>query len=133
MTFEVTFIVLAILGIADAGYLVWQHARHKSLVCPLDHDCSVVTESKYAKIFGFRNEILGLIFYTTALVGIFVAIGVPALASLIKTLLVFGTLFGFLFSIFLTYVSFFKIRDYCFYCLISFGINTLLFLNSLAL
>jgi len=133
MIFDVTFIVLTILGIADAGYLVWQHAWHNPLVCPLDHDCSVVTESKWAKVFGIRNEVFGFTFYLFALAGIISVIFLPSLAPLVKTFLVFGTLAGLTFSVFLTYISFFKIKDYCFYCLISFGINILLFLNSLVL
>src|SRR3972149_1960111 len=133
MIFDVTFIVLTILGITDAGYLAYEHLRRKPLVCPLDHDCSVVTESKWSKIFGVRNEVLGLIFYILAFVGVLILIFLPALSPLIKMVLMLGTFAGFLFSIFLTGISLFVIKDYCFYCLLSFGIILLLFLNSLVL
>ena len=64
-----SFITIALAGIVDAGYLVWKHYSNKSepLVCPLDHDCSKVTESKWSTIFLVRNEVLGLLFYVVML------------------------------------------------------------------
>ena len=133
MVFSATFFVLTILGIADAGYLVYKHLTHNPLVCPLDHDCSVVTESKWSKVFGVRNEFLGLGFYILAFLGILSVVLLPNFAPIVKTLLITGSFGGFLFSVFLTSISFFVIKDYCFYCLVSFGISLLLFLNSLVI
>jgi len=101
MPFIATFIVLTISGVLDAGYLVYQHRRKKPLVCPLNHDCSVVTESKWSYIFYFRNETLGLLFYLSLLSGILGIIFFPAYASILYLLILLATTLGLLFSIFL--------------------------------
>ena len=145
--FIATFIVLCFLGILDSGYLVWKHRKnsHTPLVCPLDHDCSKVTESKWSRILGIRNELLGMIFYFT--VGMLLLFRVFEVSSVtpflygvidfllyqFAPLLILLTAGGTLFSLFLLYIQVRIIKDYCFYCLISALINVLLFLNSLAL
>lgn len=132
--FIASFITLAIAGIADAGYLVWKHYSHKAepLVCPLDHDCSKVTESKWSSMFWVRNEVLGLLFYVSMLVAGLIAFYMPtfSLFSLSLSLLIkiaAGT--GLIFSLFLIWVQLYKIKDYCFYCMLSALITLLLFVN----
>ena len=121
------------MGIIDSGYLVWQHYRKKPLVCPLDHKCDVVTESKWSHIFVVRNEVLGLLFYISLLAGILLFIFVPEPRMLISLLLLFATAGGVLFSLFLISLQIFVIKDYCFYCIISAIISLLLFLNTLGI
>ncbi|MBI2582346.1 vitamin K epoxide reductase family protein [Candidatus Woesearchaeota archaeon] len=127
-----SFITLALAGIVDAGYLVWKHYSHKSepLVCPLDHDCSKVTESKWSTIFLVRNEVLGLLFYVAMLVSGLAVFFMPEF-SWLKLLIKFAVGGGLLFSLFLIWVQIYKIKDYCFYCMISALITLLLFVNSL--
>ncbi len=134
-TFVTTFIVLCFLGILDSGYLVWKHRKnsHTPLVCPLDHDCSKVTESKWSHIFGVRNEILGVLFYAVLLVTVIAKVSNWPFswdAGLFDMLLVGATALGTLFSLFLLYVQFKIIKDYCFYCLLSTLITLLLLVNS---
>lgn len=134
MQWIATFIVLSVLGIIDAGYLVWKHRQHQPLACPLNHDCSHVTESKWAKIFGVRNDILGLLFYVGMLGGAVALLFVPvALAATLAWYMFLATAGGLLFSIALMIIQFAIIKDYCFYCLISAGLTIFLFVNSLAL
>ena len=128
--FTVTFIALSIGGILNSGYLVYEHYKKRPLVCPLDHDCSVVTESKWSNVFGVRNEILGLLFYVGIFGAIVFSLFSPNLISTIHFLLIIGTGTGVLFSIFLTLVQIFAIKDYCFYCIISAILTFLLFINS---
>jgi|SRR3989344_3164207 len=127
-----SFITLALAGIVDAGYLVWKHYSHKAepLVCPLDHDCSKVTESKWSTIFLVRNEVLGLLFYVAMLVAGLAVFFMPEF-SWLKLLIKFAVGGGLLFSLFLIWVQIYKIKDYCFYCMISALITLLLFVNSL--
>lgn len=134
MPFVATFIVLAVLGIVDAGYLVRKHRDKKPLACPLNHDCSHVTESKWAKIFGLRNDILGLLFYVSMLAGAVALLFVPLpVAATLAGILLLACAGGLLFSTVLTVIQFTIIKDYCFYCLISAGLTVLLFVNSMAL
>ena len=133
MPFVTTFIVLSVAGVVDAGYLFYTHRKKKPLVCPLDHPCDVVTESKWSHMVGVRNETLGLLYYVLLFVGILVTFAVPAYASLLFKLLFFGTMGGFLFSLFLIYLQIAVIKNYCLYCMISAALSLLLFLNSVAL
>lgn len=132
--FTASFITLVIAGIADAGYLVWKHYSHKAepLVCPLDHDCSKVTESKWSSMFWIRNEVLGLLFYVSMLVAGLVVFFMPTFSLLsfpILLLIKIATGLGLAFSLFLIWVQIYKIKDYCFYCMLSAFITLLLFLN----
>ena len=131
MTFVTTFIILAVFGLIDAAYLYYEHRQeNKSLVCPMDHDCSVVTESKWSTIFGVRNELLGLIFYLGVLLLALSPLVLNVNPEPVKNLLMLATAGGLLFSVFLTAVQIVSIKDYCFYCLISAAITILLFINS---
>ena len=132
MIFERILIVLAIFGLVDSLYLWYEHkSKNATLMCPMDHDCSVVTESKWSTIFGIRNEVLGALYYLAILTGGFALALYPDASELVRTLLLVASLGGFLFSVFLTAVQFQVIKDFCFYCLISAGLSTVLFINCL--
>ena len=133
MTFVATFIALAILGMANAGYLAYAHRRRVPLICPLDHDCGAVTESGWARVAGIRNELLGVFFYAAALGFALTPLFLPDNAVSIKIASIFFTGAGLIFSVFLTFLQAFVIKQYCFYCLISALITMLLFINSFAL
>lgn len=131
--FIVSFLVLAVIGILISSYLMIKHRQAKPLVCPLDHDCSTVTESKWSHLFYLRNETLGLLFYFSLITEIIVSLYYSPLALRLYFLLFLACALVLLISSFLVYVQAKIIKDYCFYCLISFLINMLLFLNSIAL
>lgn len=130
MQFIATFIVLCLGGIIDSSYLLYQHQKKKPLVCPLDHDCSVVTESKWSRIFFVRNEALGLLFYLFMLGGIVSSFFLTSSLSTLFLVLFISSSLGLIFSIFLVLIQIFAIKDYCFYCLISAFLTLLLFINS---
>ena len=133
MPFVATFLALSVLGAINAGYLFSTHQKGEKLVCPLDHDCSVVTESRWSRVLGVRNELLGLLFFIGLFVCALLFLAYPAWESLLRWLLLFATLGGFLYSLFLVLLQAIVIKDYCFYCIISALISTLLFINSFAL
>lgn len=124
MPFLATFIVLAVAGIVDTGYLVYKHRQKKPLVCPINHDCNVVTESRWGNFLGIRNETLGLIFYISLL-----SLAWRGNYSLLFLI----TGIGLLYSLFLVWLQVYVIKNYCFYCLISALISLLLFFNSVYL
>ena len=125
--FIVTLIVLGLLGIIDASYLIWKTRKKQPLVCPIGQDCNAVIESKWNKIFFIRNDILGVLFYIAVIIGAFLLFF--EMDGIVKTLLIFGSGIGVLFSIFLIFVQAKIIKNYCFYCLISAFLNVLIFLN----
>ncbi len=137
-----TFFVLASLGAVNAGYLTYKHyqGRNKPLICPLNHDCSVVTESKWSHFLGIRNEVLGLLFFCSILVAMLVTIAIPAWETspyaipvweaIAYLFLRIATVIGALFSALLVGIQMFKIKDYCFYCIISAAISALVCVNA---
>lgn len=133
MTFETIFIVLSVLGIVDAGYLVYKHMRKQPLVCPIGDNCSAVTESTWSHIFGVRTEILGLFYYATLFCAIALVLFDSSLKGAIVLFLPWFTGVGVAFSIFLVSLQKFVIKKYCFYCLLSALISLLLFLTSVRL
>ncbi len=131
MSFVATFMVLSLLGIATTLRLIWQHHRKKEqpLVCPLNHDCSVVTESRWSHIFYVRNEVLGLLFYLGMLAAGTGMAFIGDYAGLLRIIIKLSTAFGALFSLFLIFIQIKVIKDYCFYCLISALLTLLLAVN----
>ncbi len=133
MPFIATYIVLAAGGLVNAAHLTFKHFKKKPLVCPVGHDCNTVVESRWGDIFGMRNEILGVIFFAGHVCGILITVAMPSFAPSLYFYLFLGAAAGLAFSIFLTLVQIFAIKNYCLYCLISAGITLLLFLNGLVL
>ena len=127
----VSLIVLAISGLVDSGYLYWHHIKKKPLICPLNHDCNAVVESKWGSFFGIKNELWGIGYYMLIIIGalMFFING----NNTIHIFMVVVSNIALLFSLFLVYIQKYVLREYCFYCLISALINFLLFVNLLLL
>lgn len=132
-SFLASFFVLAFLGLLDSGYLAWTHFQKKELVCPLDHNCSVVTESKWSSIFGVRNDYLGVLFYLFLLAAGLASIFLPESAERLFKLTLIATVGAAIFSWFLIAVQVFSLKDYCLYCVASAVIATLLLINTFVL
>jgi uncharacterized membrane protein len=108
-----TGLVLALLGVAVAGYLVYVHYADIDPVCNIAHGCHKVQTSQYADLAGVPVALLGLIGYVV-LLGALLAPGEPArmLAALVA-------LVGFGFSAYLTYRELFTIDAICQWCVAS--------------
>lgn len=130
MIFETLFLVLSILGIADAGYLAYKHTRKQPLICPIGDNCSAVTESRWSHLFGVRTEVLGLLYYSGLLCAMLSVLFFSPLSKDVVLFLPWVTGCGVLFSLFLVSLQAFVIKKYCFYCLLSALISLLLFLTS---
>lgn len=133
MPFHAVFLVLSLLGITDAGFLFYKRFEAKPLVCPINHDCNAVTQSRYSHTFGVPNDLMGLLYYITVFICGLILVVAPGELVNLPRFLWFITGGGFLFSAYLTYLQARVLRDYCFYCLISAGLCTLLFVTSFAL
>ena len=122
-----TIIVLGILGLAIALYLYVHHAQKKKLVCPIgNHECSAVTESKWGKTLGIKNELLGI--------GYFIIIIVNALLvwqdiTKFTYYVRIASVISILFSGYLVFIQNKVLKKYCFYCLLSAIVNLLIFIN----
>lgn len=127
-----SFFVLSLLGVIDSGYLFYKRKKKHPLVCPLNTDCAAVLDSKYNTFLGVHNEIWGGLYYLTLLV-VMGAIVLGIFRDHFLTILFPMTTFGFLYSLYLTGVQIFKIKEYCLYCLLSALITFLILLVSLGL
>jgi uncharacterized membrane protein len=126
---------LCLVGLGIAGYLTFVEARQATAICGPVGDCNAVQSSPYAKLFGVLPVgILGLLGYlailTAWVIGRFGKGGLSDLASVAM----FGfSLFGVLFSIYLTYLELAIILAICMWCLTSAVLMTvLLFLTTRA-
>lgn len=120
------FIFLSIGGLYVAYILFEAHRKGGSLICYFNHDCSFVTESEWGSIFYVRNETLGLVYFSTMIILGILATFIPAISTPLYLLMFLGSLGAVLVHIFLVAVQAFIIRDYCFYCLLSAAISTLM-------
>lgn len=127
----ITNILIFIL--AAGGFLVAKHIRnHKTkdtpLICPKKFDCHSVVHSDYSKFLGMPVELLGVIYYAFISIVFLVLILLPqAIPASLIILLLPITLFAFLFSLYLIGTQLFFIKKWCFWCLVSATISTLIF------
>ncbi|MBI2674144.1 MAG: vitamin K epoxide reductase family protein [Candidatus Yanofskybacteria bacterium] len=127
------FSSVIIIFIAFSGFLLAAYIRHKkvskeTLVCPLKADCDTVIFSDYSKFFGVPVELLGMAYYLTVAVAYGVFLSVPVDMPQVIVLGIFSiTVIAFLFSLYLTFVQAFALKQWCTWCLISAGFCTGIF------
>ncbi len=93
--------------------------------------CDAVVKSEYSRFFHIPVEYLGIAYYSFVLVSYFVFLTVPRFYSLppLFTFFVLAlSLAAFLFSIYLTFIQAFLIREFCTWCLVSASICTVIFI-----
>lgn len=129
---------LLIIFCAFGGFLISFYIRHKKssrevLVCPLNSNCEEVIHSDFSKFFGIPVEIFGLLYYgfTAASYGFILAF--PGFAPpYFYYGLVLASAAAFLFSLYLTFIQAFTLREWCTWCLTSAMLSTVIFLSSVA-
>lgn len=144
------FIVLSVVGIADAAYLTYEKYTGATVACGGGFDCGTVLSSQWASLGPVPISVLGLLYYISIFVFSilhFLEIDLTTITRrVVKTLklsqlrpvcwtmpaefiLVLSTL-GFLFSLALVFLMAFVIKAWCLFCLLSAATSTLLFINS---
>lgn len=120
--------ITALAGIFLALYI--RHKKHpqRTLVCPLGSNCSIVIYSQYANFMGMPVEILGIIYYSVIFL-----LSIFSFSSLSLPLLMWLAVIAFLFSLYLTTIQLFKIKEWCFWCLMSTILSTIIFISFLSL
>lgn len=126
--FRWSSILLAVLGAADALYLLIYKVSSNDRMCLGSGDCATVNYSPYSEIYGIPVALLGLLAYLL-IAGLLLL--EPRLALLEENgpLLVFGiSLAGVAFSAYLTYIELYVINAVCPFCVISAVVVTLIFI-----
>ena len=119
--------ILSLLGLGVSIYLAYVEISQVEAVCgPIGH-CNAVQSSSYARIMGVPIAVLGLLNYVTIMI-LWGGQRVAALANLSTLALMGLTLFGTLFSIYLTLLEIFVIQAICAWCLSSAVISMMLML-----
>jgi uncharacterized membrane protein len=115
-----------------AGYLAYVETAQVNAVCGPVGDCNTVQQSEYARLFGILPiGVLGLIGYAAIVIAWLIARNTyDRLADLAVKSLFVMTIFGTLFSIYLTYLEPFVIGATCAWCLTSSVLMTVLMLLS---
>lgn len=129
-------IALFVSALGLAGLVLASHIRFKKkkgapLVCPIGSNCNVVIHSEYSRFLGIPVEILGILYYaliflTYASLALFPALDL----NLVEVGLLLASASAFLFSIYLTFLQLFKIKEICVWCLFSASISSVIFILS---
>ena len=117
---KIVIVAAASIGCYAAQYIRKHKKSGEKMICPLDSDCEAVVHSNYSKILGVPLEYLGIIYYCIV-IGTY-GLSVFFYGNALKTLTVYIlwiTVAAFVFSIYLTSLQLFKIKEWCFWCLIS--------------
>ncbi len=131
MTTYIFIIFLGFAGFLLALYIWHKKSSREAMVCPLRMDCNKVVESEYSKFLGIPVEWLGMAYYA------FVALGYGARATLLHSVifgyvLFFAAAMAMLFSLYLTFIQIFALKQFCSWCLVSAFLCLSIFLLSLA-
>lgn len=103
--------IVALAGIAVAGYLSWAHYADSAVVCIAGGGCETVQDSDYAAIAGVPVAVLGLIAYSVILALIVWDAPIARLSA--ATIALMGLLFG----AYLLALQLFVIDAICVWCL----------------
>lgn len=102
--------LVALAGIAVAGYLTWAHYADASVVCVVGGSCEAVQSSEYAKVAEVPVAVLGLVGYSVVLA--LIAWDAPTARLAAATIALVGALF----SLYLLLVQLFVIDALCAWC-----------------
>lgn len=127
--FAIAILVLSIAGVVDSSYLLVKHYTHSAVNCSIFSDCDVVTSSAYSTIMGIPVALLGIIFYVIVFAFALILLKSKSRKYSISFFSISST--GFLVSMGLVYVQAFILNAFCFYCLISASLSTVLFILSI--
>jgi len=124
----VEVLLISLLGIGVASYLTYVESRGVLAVCGPVGDCNTVQQSEYAKLFGIIPVgALGLAGYVAIIAAWSVAKRYGGAAADWARLTLLGmTVFGTLFSVYLTFLEPFVIGATCAWCLTSAVVMTVL-------
>lgn len=113
--------ILSLIGLGVAGYLAYVETTQSTAICGPVGDCNTVQQSPYAVLFGLLPVgVLGIIGYLAIILAWLVGRFAEARLASWATLALFGmSLFGVIFSIYLTFLEPFVIGATCAWCVTS--------------
>ncbi len=130
--FSILIIFCALSGLWLTIYIRTKKEHHSKMVCPLHADCDAVIYSEYSRFFGIPVELLGIFYYSTiAFTYIFLSF-MPQFAIMsVKFAVLLLSATAFLFSLYLTFIQGFLLRQWCTWCLSSAALCVIIFAAAL--
>lgn len=123
--------ILAFGGFSLAFFIFRSKRKAKPIACPMDGHCDDVVRSEFSKFFGIPVEILGMLYYAGVVLAYSVFYFRSDLAIPLIAFSMFGlTSFSFLFSLYLTFIQAFNLKQWCVWCLTSAGLSSFIFLSN---
>jgi len=125
-------IVASIIGFVDSAYLTIIKFTNSPIYCtPGLGDCESVQNSQWATIWGIPIALLGSLAYLALIFCFVFEKRIPVLKQY-SQFIIFGiSLFGFLYSLFLTYLELFVIHAICQWCILSAICMTVIFIATI--
>ncbi len=124
-----TSIVFAIMGLLVSIYMTIYKLTANDAMCLGSGDCSTVNASRYSEIYGIPVALFGVAGFLAILAVHFMENRDSRFFQEQGTLMVFGMgLFGFVFSLYLTYLEFYVIHAVCPFCVASAVAITIVFI-----
>jgi len=124
----VEIIIIAIIGIFLSAYALYVEKKMRidkkyNAVCDISKNisCSRAFRSKYGKLFGVSNSLIGILFYFLVIVFYFINLNFVLYISILA---VVG-------SFYLAYISYVKMKNFCLVCTGIYLVNILLLLFSI--
>lgn len=133
-------IMLALIGIAEASFMTYQHYTNQIPPCSPGFQCEKVLTSSYATIGPIPISAIGMLFYSTMFalaIWSYLALPLPSILDIFRKrgfqpvdLLQLLSIVGILFSTYLVFVMGVIIEAWCTYCLLSALTSFLLFITT---
>ncbi len=127
-----TLIVLCVAGLLVSGYLAYVYLADADALCSGVGGCDAVKDSRYAAVAGIPVPVLGLAGYAAILAVVLLETSSGFLGEHSRILAFGFSLFGTLYSAYLTYLELAVIKAVCPYCVASAVIMTVIFAVALA-
>lgn len=120
-------LIFAFCGLANSAYLTQSEQNGTPLLCNIENlnGCNIVAQSPYSHFLGISLAEYGLFFY--AIVFFIAAAELLLVDQLLRRVLQGLAAFGFLASIYFTFLQVFVIKALCVYCLGSAVLALLIF------
>lgn len=133
VSLTVFIIFVAAGGFLLSSYILYVKHCGKPMVCPTGSSCDTVIYSEYSKFFGIPLEYLGMLYYGILIAAYTTLITSPgSIPQIVISTVLLLTSAGFLFSLYLTSIQAFVLKQWCMWCILSAVFSTTIFIVSLS-
>lgn len=123
-------IICAFVGFLISFYVFHKKRAKEAMICPLNFSCDTVIYSRYSKFFGIPLEYLGMGYYGFIAVSYIFILAYPQnIFTIFNFALPALTFLAFLFSLYLTFIQAFNLKQWCTWCLFSATTSTIIFIS----